>query len=144
MSKIGITNANHVTNWGKETTVNTVKTHAKASIATALGIGAGALAVKSQPVRDCFAKGVDKLGNLVNKGGKKALGIENATSKIKEYGSKIVEYAKANPKTAKAVGLVAAATTAVVGAIALNGTQKQGEINGKLKEKMEVQKALNE
>ena len=57
---------------------------------------------------------------------------------------KAVEYAKANPKTAKAVGLVAAATTAVMGAITLNQIQKQGEINGKYKEKMELQKALNE
>jgi len=144
MSKISITNANHTANWGKETVKNNAKGGIKRGIAYGAGIGAGALAIKSQPVRDCFAKGADKLGGLLNKVGKKGFGVESATSKIKELGKKAVEYAKANPKTAKAVGLVAAATTAVMGAITLNQIQKQGEINGKYKEKMELQKALNE
>ena len=144
MSKVGISNVKHVSNYAKETAENGIKTNLKTSVVLGAGVGAGALVVKSQPVRDCFAKGVDKLGGLVNKVGKKGFNVENATLKIKEYGKKAVEWAKANPKTAKAVGLVAAATAAVAGTIRLSSFMKQGEINGKYKEKIEVQKTLNE
>ena len=104
-----------------------IKNNLKGAIgATALGISAGTaagLAIKYQPVADSFAKVFDKGASVMKKTG--------MLDTIKDIGTEAIKYAKANPKTAKAIALISGLALVGTSALQIKHIYENGKVEGK-------------
>lgn len=96
--------------------------------ATVIGIGVGsgatfALAKKYKPVADAFERVFDKGANALKKSG--------VIEKVKQVGTKAIEYCKQNPKLAKTAAIISGIALLGTNIAIIKNTYQNGKIEGK-------------